>query len=187
MLVWDDIFHNLLCPVVLLGWSEVFNASMSFPCLSHKYHTPLTGCKPVLHASSYTSKKQKTEKKGVGWGGGGLQIDPKRRWKQGNVGESWSQQKRENTKAKDRKGRTRLGRRSCAGRFTAIFPLTVLLAIRCKTFSLTLINVTTYSWFINTSIIRLSITLPGGLAETESYSSCSSPLMHICFSSSLTS
>lgn len=151
---------------------------MSLPCLSHKYHIPLTGCKPVLHASSHTSKTQKTEKKGVGrWG---VANRSKEEMKTGKCG-NWSKQMKENTKAKDRKGKKiRPGRRSCAGRFTSILPLTVLLTIGCKTFSLTLINVTTHSWFINTSIIRLGITLPSGPAETESYSSCTSPLMYIC-------
>lgn len=139
----------------------------------------------MLHPTLAKNRRQKRR----GWGGEvGVANRSKEEMKTGKCGESWSKQKRENTKAKDRKGkRIRPGRRSCAGRFTTILPLTVLLTIGCKTFSLTLINVTTHSWFINTSIIRLNITLPSGLAETESYSSCTSLLMHICFSSSLTS
>lgn len=121
-------------------------------------------------------------------GGGGVANRSKEEMKTGKCGENWSKQMKEIQKLRiEKEKKIRPGRRSSAGRFTSILPLTVLLTIGCKAFSLTLINVTTHSWFINTSIIRLSITLPSGLAEPESYSSCTSLLMYTCsqFSSRL--
>lgn len=68
-----------------------------------------------------------------------------------------------------------------ADRCGSILPLTTILTIGYKTFSLTLINVAAHSGSINTAIIRLNITLTSGLDETQSYSSCTSVLIRSQF------
>lgn len=90
------------------------------------------------------------------------------------------EEEKESRKAKGEKKRPMKCR--AADRCGSILPLTTILTIRYKTFSPTLINVAAHSPAINTSIIRLNITLLSGPHETESRSSGPSLLIWSQFS-----